>query len=383
MCQNLARKILERQYEEGTEDHQLSYTLVSYLMRFANTSGMAESVSDFLQSKAVESVSTSSLQDMAEHKWPGADDPVTSIGMEYSFSDWMVQKFIESFGIDGTRELCSSFNETAPITIRVNLLKTSVGECQKKLEEEGIETTPTRFSPFGLTLRKRINVFQLKAFREGYFEVQDEGSQLLPLLIDPKPTDKVLDACAGAGGKTLELAALMKNRGEILASDLNEFRIVELKKRARRAGAFNIRTKRIDFSKEVQEMKGIIFDKVLVDAPCSGIGTIRRNPGMKWSVTPETVKEISQKQLSILSQAARFVKKGAKLFYATCTLFRDENEAVVDQFVSKHNEFIVIDPTPILERTEIPHQKNSTYIYLMPHLHGTDAFFCAILERTA
>lgn len=359
------------------------YTLVSYLMRFANTNGMAESVSEILQSKAAENVSASSLQEMAEYKWNGTNDSLTSIGVEYSFPDWMVQKFIEGFGFDGTRAICSSFNEVAPITIRVNLLKTTRAECQKKLEEEEIETTPTRFSPFGLTLRKRINVFQLKAFREGYFEVQDEGSQLLPLFIDPKPTDKVLDACAGAGGKTLELAALMKNRGEILAADLNDFRLTELKKRARRAGAFNIRTKRIDFSKEVQEMKGTIFDKVLVDAPCSGIGTIRRNPGMKWSVTPETVMEISHKQLSILSQAGKIVKKGGKLFYATCTLFREENEAVADQFVSKHTEFALIDAAPILEKSEIPHQKNSPYIYLLPHLHGTDAFFCAILERRA
>ena len=182
-------------------------------------------------------------------------------------------------------------------------------------------------------------MFSLPAFRAGWFEVQDEGSQLLPFLIDPKPNAKVLDVCAGAGGKTLEFAALMKNRGEIYAADINSFRLEELRKRTKRAGVQNVRIQEIQAIEDLAEQYSNFFDIVFVDAPCSGLGTIRRNPGMKWMVTEQTVIEVSEKQRSILHSSALLVKPGGRLVYATCTLLRQENENVVENLLVQHPEF--------------------------------------------
>ncbi|RPI05433.1 MAG: RsmB/NOP family class I SAM-dependent RNA methyltransferase [Ignavibacteriae bacterium] len=279
----------------------------------------------------------SRLQEKMDHIFQFFSKPVpgrsettaTRIGVEHSFPDWMVQKFIEQFGELEAEKICASLNEVAPITLRVNTLKATVEQCQAELRKQGIETTPTHWSPFGLQLSKRINVFSVPTFREGWFEVQDEGSQLLPVFMDPKPNAKLLDVCAGAGGKTLEFAALMKNRGEIFATDINSFRLEELRKRTKRAGVQNVRVQHIESIEDLLERYSLFFDVVFVDAPCSGVGTIRRNPGMKWMVTEQTVAEVSEKQRSILHASAQLVKPGGRLVYATCTLLKQENEDTV------------------------------------------------------
>jgi 16S rRNA (cytosine967-C5)-methyltransferase len=211
--------------------------------------------------------------------------------------------------------------------------------------------------------------------------VQDEGSQLLPMLIDPKPTAKLLDACAGAGGKSLGFAALMKNRGEIFATDTNGYRIKELKKRSRRAGAFNIRPVEVDALADLTEKYSGYFDVVFVDAPCSGLGTIRRNPGLKWTVTEETVAEIAEKQSSILRQCVPLVKPGGRLVYATCTLIRRENEDIVDRFIEENPTFQLVKPELLLGKLGIDSKASENYVKLFPHIHGTDGFFCAIMEK--
>ncbi len=304
-----------------------------------------------------------------------------SIGIRESVPDWMVDRLSREYPADDVERMLHSMNEPAPITLRVNTLKTDVEECRKVLRSEGVETERTALSPVGLVIRKRVNAFALKSFQEGYFEVQDEGSQILPLLIDPKPTWKVLDACAGAGGKTLEFAAIMKNRGEIVAADVNAFRLEELKKRSRRAGASNIRIREVDALGDLDGAHRGPFDVVFVDAPCSGIGTVRRNPGMKWSVTPSTVDEISRKQSDILASVAPFVKPGGRLVYATCTVFRQENEDVVEAFLAAHPDFQPLDPAPALAKVPIPDAISGNAVKLVTHRHGTDGFFCAILER--
>ena len=293
---------------------------------------------------------------MIEHIFDTFAKPVTiptesaivRIGIEHSFPDWMVQKLIEQYGESEVEKICASLNEQAPLTLRVNTLKTTVEQCQAELSKQGIETTKTLLSPFGLNLSKRINVFSLSMFRDGWFEVQDEGSQLLPFLIDPKPNAKLLDVCAGAGGKTLEFAALMKNRGEIFATDINSFRLEELRKRMKRAGAQNIRVQEIQAIEDLAEQYSNFFDIVFVDAPCSGLGTIRRNPGMKWMVTEQTVNEVSDKQRSILHSSAPLVKPGGRIVYATCTLLRQENEDVVEEFIVRHPEFKLVEANELL-----------------------------------
>jgi 16S rRNA (cytosine967-C5)-methyltransferase len=312
-----------------------------------------------------------------------AESAVERIGIEHSFPDWMVQKFIEQYGEGETEKICMSLNEPAPLTLRVNTLKTTVDQCQAELVKQGVESTKTHMSPFGLTLSKRINVFSLPAFRVGWFEVQDEGSQLLPFLIDPKPNAKVLDVCAGAGGKTLEFAALMKNRGEIYAADINSFRLEELRKRTKRAGVQNVRIHEMQAIEDLAEQYSNFFDIVLVDAPCSGLGTIRRNPGMKWMVTEQTVSEVSEKQRSILQSSALLVKQGGRIVYATCTLLRQENEDVVDEFIARNPEFTLIEAMGLLDHRHPELVSTGSFFKLLPHIHGTDGFFCAVLEKQA
>ena len=308
-------------------------------------------------------------------------DPVERIGEEYSYPDWMVQRFLDQYGEQETLLLCQSLNGQAPLTLRANSLKATVEECQEALKKEDVLTERTKLSPYGLVVPKRINIFQLQAFRDGLFEVQDEGSQLLPYLLDPKPTAKVLDACAGAGGKTLELSAIMKNRGEIVAADVHSFRLEQLRKRAQRAGVSNVRIRQVQDIADLGEQYAGYFDVVLIDAPCSGIGTLRRNPGMKWMVTEETIREVSEKQLHILEACVPFVKEGGRVAYATCTLFREENETVVENFLSAHKEFAPDDPP--LDRAKFDFSPYSVgkYIKFSPYRDGTDGFFIAVMKK--
>ena len=299
----------------------------------------------------------------------------------YSFPEWLINSWNGQYGDTETSSLCGSLNDTAPMTLRVNTLKISRQECKEVLFNEGIDTVETVHSPFGLQLLKRQNIFGSPAFRSGYFEMQDEGSQLLSLVVDPKPGAKVVDACAGAGGKALAMAAMMRNKGEIYAFDTNDKRIEELKKRIRRSGVDLIRTTVIEEGMIVESMSGKA-DYVLVDAPCSGTGTIRRNPGMKWTVSAAMVQEMSQKQLEILSLNAQYVKGNGRLVYATCSLQSEENENVAELFLQSHPEFTLIDPRTILERYGLANLAGNRYFQLLPHHHLTDGFFAAVFIRS-
>lgn len=291
-------------------------------------------------------------------------------GIRMSFPDWMVDRFGREYGGDALPALLQSLNKQAPLSVRVNTLKTTVEACKQRLTEEGVSPREGTLAATSLTLNRRMNAFSLKSFRDGWFEVQDEGSQFLAQVADPKPTDRVLDMCAGAGGKTLAMAAIMKNRGEIVATDVSAYRLKELRKRMRRAGAGNIRVQEDYIGRGYDER----FDLVFVDAPCTGVGTIRRNPGMKWSVTPEMVAELSAKQSSILERAATHVQVGGMLLYATCSLFKEENEEVVERFMQAHPAF---EP----EQREIGPGRIGSSCRLDPHEHNTDGFYCAFLRR--
>jgi 16S rRNA (cytosine967-C5)-methyltransferase len=311
-----------------------------------------------------------------------SESVIQKIGIKYSFPDWMIERFIEQYGESETEKICTSLNEQAPLTLRVNTLKASVELCQEELRKQGVETTRTSLSPVGLNLTKRINVFSLPIFRDGWFEVQDEGSQLLPILLDPKPNAKVLDVCAGAGGKTLELAALMKNRGEIFATDINGFRLENLRKRTKRAGVQNVRVQEIETIEDLEDRYKYFFDIVFVDAPCSGLGTIRRNPGMKWMVTEQTVKEVSEKQKAILHSSVPLVKPEGKLVYATCTLLRQENEDVIEEFLMLHPEFAIVKlnaDMPLVQSAG--GTSTDSFFRLFPHIHKTDGFFFVLMDK--
>lgn len=353
---------------------------IVYLLRIEGRD-ITDDLNKVLQSSSIHIVSHELLDRIKNAALPSPADESERIGLEYSFPKWMVDRFVAQYGISETEQICRSLNEQAPITLRVNSLKGTVEECQSALQREGVETTRTRFSSNGLNVSKRMNVFGLRSFPDGLFEVQDEGSQLICLLLEPKPTFRVLDACAGAGGKSLALAAIMKSCGEIVAVDVNRYRLDELRKRARRAGAHNIRPRLVDDLTHLREEFAGYFDLILIDAPCSGIGTIRRNPGMKWSVTEETVQEVAEKQRHILNSVAALVKDGGRIAYATCTLLNDENEAVVESFLEKQDDFNIGDPSSLVETWNLHNALFGKFIKLMPHVHGTDGFFCAIMQR--
>ncbi|MBW7887013.1 MAG: class I SAM-dependent methyltransferase [Bacteroidetes bacterium] len=308
------------------------------------------------------------------------ESAVKEIAFQNSFPEWLVQDWCGHYGETETRALCSVMNISAPLTLRTNTLKISRDELQAILLRNNIHSTSTKYSPIGLQLEKRVNIFQLPAFRDGLFEVQDEGSQLLSLLVDPKPRSKVIDACAGAGGKSLALAAIMKNRGEIFAMDVHSTRLDELRKRIKRSGADIIRIEAIE--ENMLNKRFISFaDIVLIDAPCSGTGTIRRNPGMKWTVTLKMIDELFDKQIQILEINSHYVKPNGKLVYATCSLMEKENQNVIERFLSSHHEFILEKPAAFLEKYNLATQSTSDYFQLLPHVTGTDGFFAAVLKK--
>ena len=307
-------------------------------------------------------------------------DSMTRLAIRFSFPSWMIERWVAEFGEDETCAMCAALNTQAPLTLRVNLLKTDVESCSRALEEEKVKTERTKLSPTGLTVHRRMNIFALDAFQKGFFEVQDEGSQILSMLVDPKPTSKVVDACAGGGGKSLALAALMKNRGAIFALDTNAYRLDGLRKRIKRSGVDTIRVRVVQAGQLPADLLGTA-DNVLVDAPCSGLGTIRRNPGTKWTVTPEDVAELRVKQLSILTHYAQCVKTNGRLVYATCTTMKDENEGVVEAFLAANPQFELLEPSSILKRYQLENLGKEKYFRLKPHVHNTDGFFAAVMRK--
>jgi 16S rRNA (cytosine967-C5)-methyltransferase len=300
-----------------------------------------------------------------------------------SLPDFLARKFRETFGADAERA-AEAMNERAPLTARANLLKTPREALLERLKAEGVECQPTPLSPMGLWMETRINAFSLESFRDGFFELQDEGSQLLGMLVDAPPT-RVVDACAGAGGKTLQLAAQMKNRGDLHALDIDDGRIDELRKRARRAGVHNVRTQVIPpegtaADEALAPLKGKA-DRVLVDAPCSGTGTYRRKPDARYRLGPDELANHVARQKALLERFSAMVKPGGRLIYGTCSILREENEAVVEDFLSRHPDFSVRPVTAELGPELGAKVSQGPFLRLAPHTHGTDGFFGAILVR--
>jgi 16S rRNA (cytosine967-C5)-methyltransferase len=308
-------------------------------------------------------------------------NPAKRIAFTFSMPPFIVSEWIERFGQSETGTLSESLNTSAPTTIRVNTLKTSVASCQSRLKAEGVESDRTALSPFGLVLHKRINTQALLSFKDGWFEMQDEGSQLLSLLVHPRPGQVIVDACAGGGGKTLHLAALMENEGELHAIDIDEKRLARMRPRLDRAGVTIAHLYHSERQKTILTSLQAAADAVLVDAPCSGIGTLRRNPALKLSVNEEYVERISKSQQSLLGRYSAFVKPGGRLVYSTCTLLRRENENVVEDFVATHPAFTLLTATDILQRQHVDVASDSPFLTLLPHKTGTDGFFAAVLQR--
>jgi 16S rRNA (cytosine967-C5)-methyltransferase len=303
------------------------------------------------------------------------------VAVRAEMPDWIVERLGQGLSEAQILEIARGLNEPAPLDLRVNTLQGDRGEVRRGLAASGIEAVPTPYSPAGLRIDDRPPISRHALFLSGAIEVQDEGSQLLCMLLAPRRSDLVVDFCAGAGGKSLMLGALMRSQGRIYAFDVSAARLSRLKPRLKRSGLSNMHPAPIrdEHDTRVKRLAGKI-DRVLVDAPCSGLGTLRRNPDLKWRQSPQSVEELKVKQASILRSASRLLKPGGRLVYATCSLLAEENEGIVAAFLSAHPEFRQLDCAGILREAGVA-LDTGLFLKLFPHLHGTDGFFAAAMER--
>ncbi len=325
------------------------------------------------------------LASAAELKWledvrAKSGEPAT-VGEALDLPDWLVARLSAEYGDDTLPALANGFDRVAPLDLRVNLVKINRDALLDRLVSSGVEASPCRYSPSGVRLAGKPALQKHPLFIDGSFEVQDEGSQLLGYLVQPRRGELVVDFCAGAGGKTLQLGAMMRSTGRLYAFDVSERRLARLKPRMARAGLSNVHPVLIAHERDakVKRLAGKA-DRVLVDAPCSGLGTLRRNPGLKWQQSPESVAEMTLKQQAILDAASTLVKPGGRLVYATCSLLADENDAVVDAFLATHPDFVLVSAQEVLAEQGVALDCGER-LRLLPHLHDTDGFFAAVLER--
>ena len=296
--------------------------------------------------------------------------------------DWLYARLEQQFGADEVLALSRAMNQSAPLDLRVNTLKGDRDTLLAKLAADDIAASPGALSPLAVRLRDKPALAKHPLFLEGAFEVQDEGSQLLGFLLEPKRGEMVVDFCAGAGGKTLLLGALMRNTGRLYAFDVSDKRLANLKPRLARSGLSNVHPARIEHERD-QKIKRLAgkADRVLVDAPCSGLGTLRRNPDLKWRQDETSVAELTVKQAAILAAAATLVRPGGRLVYATCSLLSAENDEIVAAFLEKHPDFSLLPASAVLGKQGIACEGD--VLRLLPHKHNTDGFFAAAMERKA
>ncbi len=295
--------------------------------------------------------------------------------------DWLHDTLAAQFDAGVLEALATALNQPAPLDLRVNPLHAERDAVLARLNADGLAAQACPYSPLGIRLAGKPALAKHPLFVDGSFEVQDEGSQLLGYLLQPKRGEMVADFCAGAGGKTLLLGALMRSQGRLYAFDVAEKRLAKLKPRLARSGLSNVHPVRIESENDIKikRLAGKL-DRVLVDAPCSGLGTLRRNPDLKWRQSPESVAELTIKQAAILHAASALVKKGGRLVYATCSLLDAENESVVAAFLAAHPDFVSVAADETLRRQDIAVECGER-LRLVPHRHGTDGFFAALMER--
>ena len=322
----------------------------------------------------------------AEKKWVvelKAAHPELDLAGRAELPEWVVDA-LRAGGQDDDAivALGHSMQNSAPLDLRANTLKMRREDVLAALRAAGLELAPTPFSPVGLRVKGKPPINRHPLFLEGAVEVQDEGSQLLSLLVGARRGEMVVDFCAGAGGKTLHLGAMMASRGRLYAFDVSEKRLANLKPRLARSGLSNVTPQLIqnENDSKIKRLAGKV-DRVLVDAPCSGLGTLRRNPDLKFRQSPASIAELNKTQASILARAAQLVKPGGRLVYATCSILPAENYAIVDAFLAAHPEFSETPVNILLEQAGVALDTGSR-LRLLPGVHSTDGFFAAVLTRT-
>lgn len=320
-----------------------------------------------------------------ETKWLSEIKAIQSaslpLAIQAEFPQWLVEKLQHFMSDADILSLGLSLQKPAPLDLRVNTFLAKRNQVLEMLNQEGIEAQETPYSPCGIRLTGKPAINRHALFLSGKIEVQDEGSQLLGYLLAPKRGEMVVDFCAGAGGKSLLLGALMNSKGRLYAFDVSEKRLSNMKPRFKRSGLSNLHAQRITHENDikVKRLAGKI-DRVLVDAPCSGLGTLRRNPDLKWRQSPQSIEELKTKQTAILSAAADLLKPGGRLVYATCSFLPEENQAIINDFLTAHPQFALLNCSELLLQQKIP-LDTGEFLQLSPQIHQTDGFFAAALTR--
>ena len=301
--------------------------------------------------------------------------------VECDLPDWLLERLLRRFGEGELRALAAALLQSAPLDLRVNTMKSSRDEVLACFASQGLGAQRGPLSPVCVRVQGKPPIKYHPLFAKGALDIQDEGSQLLCFLVGARRSEMVADYCAGAGGKTLTLAMIMRSTGRVYAFDVSDKLLARLRKRLARSGLTNVHSQRIDAGNDarLERLRGK-FDRVLVDAPCSGLGTLRRNPHLKWRQSPRTVSEFQASQRSILASAARLLKPGGRLVYATCSILDEENRDVVNDFREHHPQFRLVPAIKVLREERIA-LDTGEYLELWPHRHGTDAFFAAVLEH--
>lgn len=304
------------------------------------------------------------------------------LGVQAEFPDWLIEKLRPHMNDAEILALGRALQQPAPLDLRVNTVRAERNQVLHELAAGGILGGPTPYSPVGIRVQGKPVIDRDPLFLHGSIEVQDEGSQILCYLVAPRRGDLVVDFCAGAGGKALMLGAMMHSHGRVYAFDVSAARLARLKPRLKRSGLSNLHPRLIgdESDSKLKRLAGKI-DRVLVDAPCSGLGTLRRDPGLKWRQSPQSIVELRRKQAAILRAAAGLVKPGGRLVYATCSLLAEENEDIVAAFTTEHPQFRLLLCSELLNQQRIA-LDTGPYLKLMPQMHATDGFFAAAMERT-
>lgn len=361
---------------DGIPDHAAVNESVELAKRYRNTSGL------------VNAVLRNAARNRGSIAYPDIQaEPVRHIAARYSHPEWMVKRWVERYGVDETIQLCSANNLRAPLLVRTNILKTSRDQLLQSLREDGAEAMAScnlSESIKILNLPSAIN--QLSAYKQGWFQVQDESSMLASYILDPQPGETVIDICAAPGGKSTHIAELMQNKGRVLAFDVDSRRIPLVLESARRLGITIVEAVEADARELGEHLMGEKADRVLVDAPCTGLGVLRRRVEARWRRTPDELKTFPLAQYEILASAARHVKSGGVLVYCTCTFEPEEDQQVVEKFLHDNTEFQVENILPFLP-AEFQEQQSEClvsaegYMQTYPHLHDMDGFFAARMRR--
>ncbi len=313
---------------------------------------------------------------------PREMDPVAYLAVRYSYPRWLVERWLARFGEEETEALLRAGNERPVLVVRANTLRLTRDQLLLYLKAEIPEAAPCKYSPDGIVLRGfQGRITNLKAFKVGWLQVQDEASQLVSYLVAPRPGERILDACAGVGGKTTHLAQLMRNTGRIYAMDLLPWRLERLKENAKRLGVTNIEVITGDATKAIDALGGNFFDRILIDAPCTGTGVIRRHPDIKWARGPEDLVRVPEKQLALLKSLAPLLRRGGVMVYATCSLEPEENEEVISRFLEEVPGFEIEDAKEALPTSAHELVGEDGFMRTYPHRHGLDGFFGARLRK--